>query len=117
MVIQATQRRLLLPTPQTKNCHIGQLCVCSPHKADKEIDQLDNLDLRYDAKEEMLRVDNDAVPLLMGWALVRKIDLLTDQVKSTKGRAYIRGDMSIPDRDTTVPKAYTLSRYLLTPSS
>jgi hypothetical protein len=76
--------------------------------ADKEIDQLDDLDvLRYVTKEEMLRINKDAVPLLMGWALVRKIDSLTGQVKSTKGRAYLRGDMSIPDRDYCANSVYS----------
>ena len=76
--------------------------------ADKEINQLDDLDvLRYVTKKEMLRINKDAVPLLMGWALVRKIDSLTGQVKSTKGRAYLRGDMSIPDRDYCAQSVYS----------
>ena len=76
--------------------------------ADKEIDQLDDLDvLRYVTKAEMLRINKDAVPLLMGWSLVRKIDSLTGQVKSTKGRAYLRGDMSLPERDYCAHSVYS----------
>ena len=76
--------------------------------ADKEIANLDSKDvLRYVTREEMLKNDPNAVPLLMGWSLLRKIDALTGEVKSTKGRAYLRGDLTIPDRDYCANSVYS----------
>ena len=76
--------------------------------ADKEIANLDSRDvLRYVTREEMLKIDPDARPLLMGWSLLRKIDALTGEVTSTKGRAYLRGDLTIPGRHYCAESVYS----------